>query len=656
MRRTLSSLAILKVNWDRFQKDYIENFVPLALNIIKTRGYDEIHTDGICKDFADEYGFIVPYHPMMEILNRIRKEGFIEQRNFKYYPVKRKYEEFDLQPTIKRQAAKLESLLEAFSNYAVNKYGVPFSVNEAEIALIDYLKRHDLDILFVSEQSSLLPTYPERRDAKFLVSKFVEHIHDENPEMFGYIVDISIGHILANTVTFSEKSGLEGSLEKAKIYLDTTIVFRLLGYDTIPWQESYIELLDALREAGARVYIFEHTFREIEVILTNCRDWLTTGNYDLSKANPALRYFVHSELTASDVDRIIINLRSTLEKHGINVVERPTPFEHRDYQIDEKALGDYIIEAYKGFDARFNEQERKNTILRDIDSISAIYYLRKDKVPLTIKDCEHIFVTTNASLAFSAKRAESEQIRGFSMPACMTDVFLGTLLWIQAPAKLVDVNSKKLITNCLAALHPSEDLLKKYFRQIEKLEREKTITSDEYYLLRTYHVSLKLLEEKTMGDPNRFSEKTVDEILDEIHGRAQLEAAGKLSQEQEEHELTRLKLQQSEAEKKDMELTLIETVNKLAGITGNAIFITILVVCLSSIIYTSLRSFDVIGGNVILLWITGVIAVLTAIAGLAFKLDLWGLREIIVDNIAEHLLDTLRKRQNQQAEENASAE
>ncbi len=40
-RSTLSSLAILKVNWDQLGHDYLQNFVPLVAECIR-RGSDEV--------------------------------------------------------------------------------------------------------------------------------------------------------------------------------------------------------------------------------------------------------------------------------------------------------------------------------------------------------------------------------------------------------------------------------------------------------------------------------------------------------------------------------------------------------------------------------------------------------------------------------------
>lgn len=656
MRKTLSSLALVKANWDTNHKDYIENFVPLVVNIIKNREYEEISPSEIRKDFSDDYGFLVPHHPMLEILNRVRKQEYISRRDFKYFPNRRKLESFDLQKRIDKQNKKIKDVLEAFVRHVQQNYDVPFNINEAENALIGFLKKHDLDILFASEGQSLLPSFPERKDSKFLASKFIEHAYEEEPELFRHIVDISIGHILANAITFSEQKGLEGSLSETSIYFDTGFIFRVLGYGNIPNQEAYVELLTKLKEDGATLNIFEHTFREVELILANCRAWLRKGNYDLAKANPALRYFVQLELSESDVDQIILNLRSNLEGFGFNIVEKPSQIENVEFQIDEESLNDHIIRAYKEVDPLFDEEERKNTVLRDIESVSAIHHLRRGGAPQTIKDCGHIFVTTNASLAFAARKAESSQMSCFLMPACMTDVFLGTLVWLQSPAMLIEINAKKLIADCLAALQPGEELLKKYFQEIEKLEKAGKISNDEYYLLRTYHVALNLLEEKTMGDPNRFSEKTVGEILDDIRRETLLEAENRLLLEQKEHEITRRRLLKSEVEKQDIERILQESATKWAKIIGNSVFILLVGICFASVLYTSFRGFGVISGNAILLWIAGAIALLTAIVGIAFGFNLWGLRNQIIGKIGEHLLKALKERQEQHIGEIPSEE
>jgi len=77
MNKTISSLAFLKANWDRFGQDYLENFVPFIVTLINRKKYKAIDIPSIRRDFEKEFGLSIPYHPMISILNRTKKRGYI---------------------------------------------------------------------------------------------------------------------------------------------------------------------------------------------------------------------------------------------------------------------------------------------------------------------------------------------------------------------------------------------------------------------------------------------------------------------------------------------------------------------------------------------------------------------------------------------------
>ncbi len=80
---TIVSLAILKTNWKERSTDYLDSFVPFMVQLIYQKNYSEIQASTIHKDFTDEYGIVLPYHPCITLLNRVKKRGFIRQLNHK---------------------------------------------------------------------------------------------------------------------------------------------------------------------------------------------------------------------------------------------------------------------------------------------------------------------------------------------------------------------------------------------------------------------------------------------------------------------------------------------------------------------------------------------------------------------------------------------
>ena len=80
--KALISLSIIKVNWDQQRRDYIDNFLPFLATLMVRKKYESIEENPeqinkLINDFEQEFGLIIPYHPMITILNRAKKRGLI---------------------------------------------------------------------------------------------------------------------------------------------------------------------------------------------------------------------------------------------------------------------------------------------------------------------------------------------------------------------------------------------------------------------------------------------------------------------------------------------------------------------------------------------------------------------------------------------------
>jgi len=305
------------------------------------------------------------------------------------------------------------------------------------------------------------------------------------------------------------------------------------------------------------------------------------GIYDPIAGNLTYRGCIENDITWSDLEEVFISLPETLEFYNIEFNKVPDFNELREYQIDEIKLYETIVNTYKhnrtfvpkdnetnitllnykpvdnktkilkkenqktGYALHAEEKETddvtkiSNTIYRDVKVLSGVFRFRKGNKPRSLKDCGYLFITTNSSLAHASRRFEvKEQKCTYSLPTCLTDIFLGTLIWLQSPALLKDINEKKIIASCFASMNPNDKLITKYITEIKKLKENKSINEDQYYLLRTHRSAINILESKTMGDSNEFTTQTAKEILDELMNEIKKEELKKLDEEQTRHAKT----------------------------------------------------------------------------------------------------------------------
>lgn len=226
MKRTIASLALLRMNWDSYNRDYIEIFVPFIVTLINKKKYKVFTEETIRKDFEGEYGLAIPYYPMITILNRTKTRGYIKRLNGKEYtPVANLVEAEEFSENAMILEREYNNVVKGFISFCQFNFNFDVSAESADRILIAFLKDHDLDIIFASHRGkTILPEVTTSEQEKFLINRFVQEIVTSEPETFAFIVDISMGHILANTILYDVNlENFHGKIA-SNCYLDTGII------------------------------------------------------------------------------------------------------------------------------------------------------------------------------------------------------------------------------------------------------------------------------------------------------------------------------------------------------------------------------------------------------------------------------------------------
>lgn len=606
MNRTLLSLAILKVNWETTRKDFIENFIPLLGSLLLKNDYNEISLEKVQYDFQEEYGLKIPINPLVTIFNRMAKNQYVTKSYGKYFSQPNNLLDLDISAKAKKLLVSYDKLLEKLSNYCKEIYNIDCNIKELEEAFISFLKDYDLDILFITNNLSTLPDIKSKKKYKYIISSFIIDSYKNDYETFTLISDITIGYSLAQSILFPEINSYSGKLNNLNFYLDTPFILNLLGLNGTHKKNSSEELIEILNAENVQLFVLQTNMDEIQSILNDCFRTLDSGKFILEKASKLLRFCYKNEITASDIEQFILKLKNLLATYKININEVPDYNDKMEHQIDEKLLYETIIETYSKTipDLDLQELEDKKTVQRDVKVLNGMYKLREGEKPRNIKDAHHLFITTNTALAYSSRLFELKQSQNsFHIPVCLTDVFLGTIIWLQSPMIVEKLNQKKLIADCYSAMQPSEILIKKYLLDVERSKKDQKISADDYYLLRTDRAALNLLEQFTLNDPDLFDNSTTEEILTRITNKIKQEEEEKLEKERFEHEKTKLRADRMEFEKD----ILIEEKNilpaKLSRVIGSSIFYLLIILFIISSLLSYFSSNLNLGNRLIfLLW------------------------------------------------------
>ena len=524
MKRTIASLALLRMNWDSYNRDYIEIFVPFIVTLINKKKYKTFTNDILRKDFENEYGLRIPYYPIITIFKRTTKRGYIKKLSAtEYAPVHNLVEAEEFSENAMELERKYNNVLSEFISFCKDNYSVNISKEAADRILIAFLKDHDLDIIFATNKlETILPDVTTTEQEKFLINRFVQEIHSYEPQTFAFIVDISMGHILANAILYDiDLERFHGKI-KSDCYLDAGIIFDILGVNEESRGEASKDLIKTLIKSGSKIHVFRHTFEEVLGILNSCIEWMRSSYFDPAKASRAAKYFKDHNYTSSEVESFILSIEDRIIREEIDIIQAPNPNDEkfRPYYFDEKVLYDKIVDAYKFHNPYFEETEKDFTLYQDVKSVSTVNILRMGNKPLSLPRVRHIFITTNATLAYASRQFEMEEGEErnlhkhfFFIPVAITDVFLGTLLWAQNPSQFAKINQKRLIANCYAALQPTKTLLRKYTVAAEKELEKGSISEEELILLKTSRIARNFLMDETLNDPDLFNETSIPEIL-----------------------------------------------------------------------------------------------------------------------------------------------
>ena len=176
-----------------------------------------------------------------------------------------------------------------------------------------------------------------------------------------------------------------------------------------------------------------------------------------SKSSNTTEYFRSIGAKKEDVEEFALMLKEKITGLGIEIINYCYIPEDYPYHVDFSHLYSLIVEQYKSTNPLFNEEAQKNSIELDVKSISMIYLLRHGQKPVQIPDVSFLFVTANQSIAQVAFNFHEENYKDKTIPPVLTDVFLGTYIWLSDPMQCLQLCRREKFADPGAGQHaPSE--------------------------------------------------------------------------------------------------------------------------------------------------------------------------------------------------------
>lgn len=548
MEKTIKLYAAFKAGY--LGNNILDTYFSFIANVISEESLTVVEDAIVQAKFKERYEMELPLPFIRQVLGvGVQNGSFIEDHGKYRVEVKElnKYRfdktDFDV---------RWDCLINGFSEYCRAK-DIDISSLDINTFVLDILDDADEKILSgekAGEQASMPPS-------EYGWHSFIKEQGQLQTEIYSFVAALSACNITKQALFYAGEEATDYS--DLHVYLDSPIIFALLGMDDTSRTESYKHLVVDMIKAKCSVHVLDHNFQEVDGIIARAAGWATNTMYDLRKANNAARFFHDSQMNESEISEFCKNIETKLNELGITVKETAYDLLQDKFQEDEACLFDMIKNRYHvhGYEL---SQEKQETILIDVQSIIMIYRERQGQTATRLQNAKHIMLTSNNVIANVSKQYESNKsIKAGHIPACISADLFGAIIWLDSPMQLLEYQKKKLLADCYAFLKPDKAMLDKYIQSLDDARNADAIDEKTFLFLRTHRVVLDSLMDITKGDYARFNSNTYLEVYDDI----QEKSLKKYKDEAAAHALTQEALKKLEKDSFDEIKALRERISTM---------------------------------------------------------------------------------------------
>ncbi|MBE5780185.1 MAG: hypothetical protein E7331_12775 [Clostridiales bacterium] len=538
----------------------LDTYFSFIANMISEEHLTIVEDTVIAERFKKRYSIDLPLSFVRQTLGvGVQKNCFVEDHG-KYSVVieelaKYRFSETDFNVLWSR-------LVEGFVTHCQNTDTDISSLNANEF-ILSVLDGTDEKILSGEKSETDKGMLPE----EYAWYSFVKEQGESGTNLYSFISALSACNITKQALFFAGKTSADYS--GLHIYLDSPIIFALLGMDESSRTDSYKTLVKDMQEAKCSIHVLDHNFQEVDGIIARASGWATDTQYDLRKANNAARFFHDSQMNQEQITEFCENIETRLNELGITVKTTNYDIYQDKFQEDEKCLFDMVNERYldRGYELT---KEKENSIRIDIRSIIMIYRERQGQTATRLQNAKHIMLTSNNAIANVSKKYESNRsTQSGHIPACISADLFGAILWLDSPMQMLEYHKQKLLADCYAFLKPDKTLLDKYIQSLDEARNADAIDEKKFLFLRTHKVVLDSLMDITKGDYARFNSNTYLEVYEDITAKSQKQYHDEIAA----HNATKEKLQNMEKnsamEKKETDKIIKELLSRITVMEEN---------------------------------------------------------------------------------------
>ena len=523
----LINLAIIKINWDS-NHDILDNFMPIAAYAISKLDNEVVSITELKRIIEDVARFKIPSGALEVLIRRASKPkyGYVIRRDKTYKKVSEKLKNITFEKDRSAATNIFNQMSVAFDGFCEEKFPTQ-KFNDSAQALFEIL--YDFAPKVVTSATSFIgeeinKTTSETLTLRYRAARFISDAISLEKPYLSSIEAFVQGAVLAESFYYNSPDAVQHRFRDIKVYYDTNLLSKILGYSSSAEVEAARELHDLVLKSNAKTCIFEHTREELHRIFTAASFSRRSGPLRAARPGDIFDWLNLHGYSTSDIDLELAKIPGKLEDESIRVEASPGP--DLENQIDELNLKAHIREEIPNI----NQQ----AINADVDSLQAIFRLRRGLAQPYLDSCKAILVTTNKSLASASTRYFNREHAISDAPVCITDHVFCMLLWLKTVDKKENIPRELMVANCVAALQPSRELWDRYMSEVEKLRQRGDVSEEDYALLAHSVEARQVLMDITAADPETFTIGGAVEVLSAAKDAITAEAKNEIRQRSEE--------------------------------------------------------------------------------------------------------------------------
>jgi hypothetical protein len=485
---SIANYAAIKTFYES-GNDLIAVFGDLVLlALIKDKKYSVKDVQTILSEKAS---FQVPIDVLTTILKRLHKNKWVVYSELKNNAVNSieltsigADRSIELSEEYENAVREKNALISAIK-IKINTQSKHKSVNDSEIENCFYklIEEGFPNIVVAVKGESKIDKKNDINKLQEEILGFISDAEKQDPTNFSRIKGILFGKVVSQAILRINLNITKSTYGNVVVYLDTNIVFSLLGWHEDFYNEPVKELVRLLKNAGCTLRVFSFTKDEIVEKLSCYQS--RYGYYSTEiKVGSIYSVLKRKRISKLDIIQFIENIEVNLEKEKIEI----------DYSYSIKNLIEGADEMRSKL-GNYKLLSPVNSINRDLAAILAIQKFRGSRYIYSLGKAKAIFLTADHQLSvYDFLEHNHNEVNTF--PEVILNSDLTSILWLSGQIEADSAFVHGFLTHYLRNDVINNKLWDKFIETIRQKQAQGLITEEDVHEIISYSETENILRKE----------------------------------------------------------------------------------------------------------------------------------------------------------------